>query len=76
MKLTWVAIQEVPDGDIGATRLVRFMTEPPPCHSSIPASEPWRCTASVIRACERMSSSSQSVAKGSGASSELGSIDT
>ncbi len=76
MKLTCVAIHEVPEGDIGATRLVRFMTEPPPCHSSIPASAPWRCTASVMRACERTSSSSQSVAKGSGASSEVGSMET
>lgn len=76
MKFTCVAIHAVPEGDIGGMRLVRFMTEPPPCHSSMPASVPSLCTASVIRACERTSSSSQSVAKGSGASSELGSIDT
>ncbi len=40
MKPTCVAIHEVPDGDIGAMRLRRFMTEPPPCHSSTPASAP------------------------------------
>jgi len=57
-------------------RLVRFMTEPPPCHSSMPASAPCLCTASVIRAWERISSSSQRVANGSVASSELGSIET
>ena len=62
MKFTWVAIHAVPEGDIGGTRVVRFMTEPPPCHSSMPASAPWRCTASVMSACERTSSSSQSVA--------------
>ena len=76
MKLTCVAIHEVPEGDMGAMRLVRFMTEPPPCHSSMPASAPCRCTASVISACERTSSSSHSVANGSGASSELGWIET
>ncbi len=76
MKLTRVAIHAVPEGDIGAMRLVRFMTEPPPCHSSMPASAPSLWTASVMSACERTSSSSQSVAKGSGASSELGSMET
>jgi hypothetical protein len=62
MKFTWVAIQAVPEGDIGGMRLARFITEPPPCHSSIPASAPSLWTASVMSACERTSSSSQSVA--------------
>ena len=75
MKFTCVAIHAVPEGDMGGMRLLRFITEPPPCHSSIPASAPCLCTASVISACERTSSSSQSVANGSGASSELGSIE-
>ena len=62
MNSTWVAIHAMPEGDSGGTRVVRFMTEPPPCHSSMPASAPCRCTASVISAWERTSSSSQSVA--------------
>src|SRR4051812_13043608 len=72
MNPTWVAIHETPDGDKGGKRLVLFETEPPPCHSSIPANEPCSCTASVIIACERMSLSSQRVAYGSGESSEVG----
>ena len=65
-----------PDGDSGAMRLVRFSVHAPPCHSSMPASAPCWCTASVIRACARISWSSQSEANGSGESSELGWIDT
>ena len=76
MKFTCVAIQEMPEGDSGGVRVVRFMTDPPPCHSSMPASAPCLCTASVIRACERTSSSSHKVANGSGESSEFGAIET
>ncbi len=66
----------MPDGDNGASRLVRFSVQAPPCHSSMPASAPCSCTASVIKACARMSLSSHSVANGSGESSELGWMDT
>src|SRR3569832_29718 len=76
MNPTWVAIHEMPDGDNGGNRLVRFDTEPPPCHNSIPASEPCLCTASVIIAWERMSLSSQRVAYGNGESSEVGCTET
>src|SRR5580700_4118456 len=76
MKPTWVAIHDTPDGDSGGRRLVLFETEPPPCQSSIPASAPCACTASVIRACARTSFSSQRVAYGKGESSVLGWMDT
>ena len=76
MNPTCVAIHGTPDGESGGRRLARFITEAPPCQSSMPASDPWRWTASTISACERTSFSSHNVANGSGASSELGWIDT
>lgn len=72
MKPTCVAIQGMPDGESGGIRLARFMTDAPPCQSSMPASAPCRCTASVIRAWALMSRRSQRLAKGKGASSEVG----
>ncbi len=75
MKPTWVAIQGVPEGESGASRLVRLKTEAPPCQSSTPARLPWRCTASVISAWLWISDLSQSRAIGSGLSSEVGWIE-
>ena len=76
MKFTCVAIHAVPEGDMrrNAAGAVHHRTTAVP---QLDAGErALACTASVISACERTSSSSQSVAKGSGASSELGSIET
>jgi len=75
MKPTWVAIHGTPEGDKGATRLVRFIAAAPPCHNSTAASAPWAWTASVISAWARISASSQSVAQGNGLSSEEGSTE-
>jgi hypothetical protein len=76
MKPKWVDNHGIPEGDNGASRLVRFSVHAPPCQSSIPASAPCSWTAAVINACARMSLSSQSDANGSGESSELGWIET
>ena len=72
MNPRWVDSQGIPDGDRGAMRLVLLSVHAPPCQSSTPASDPCRCTASVISACARISLSSHSEANGSGESSELG----
>ena len=52
------------DGAIGASREYRLGPTSPLWQSSIPASEPWACTCSVIRASAGMSSSSQSAPLG------------
>ena len=75
MKPICVAIHGIPEGDSGGKRLARFITEAPPCQSSTPASAPCRWTASVIRAWARTSFSSHIEAKGSGVSSEVGSME-
>ena len=75
MKGTCVAIQGTPEGESGAMRLVRFMATAPPCQSSMPASAPCSCTASVITAWLRISDSSHIVANGKGESSDDGSTE-
>ncbi len=40
MNPRWVDSHGMPDGDSGAMRLVRLSVQAPPCHSSIPASDP------------------------------------